>query len=56
MDQFLIDLGDDFYPVGTEIFIFDQYNYTASDLAWKINTIPYEVTCWVSKRVKRYYI
>ncbi|MCX8059342.1 MAG: alanine racemase [Spirochaetes bacterium] len=56
MDQFCVDLGDDFYGIGTDVFIFDTKHFTASDMARKLKTIPYEVTCWVSKRVKRYYL
>jgi|YNPMSStandDraft_2_1061718.scaffolds.fasta_scaffold00885_3 alanine racemase len=56
MDQFCVDLGDDFYDIGTDVFVFDNRNFTASDLARKLKTIPYEITCWISKRVKRYYI
>jgi alanine racemase len=56
MDQILVDLGDDFHPVGTEVIIFGQEIVTASDVARTLNTIPYEVICAVSKMVKRYYI
>jgi alanine racemase len=56
MDQILVDLGDDFYPVGTEVVIFGQELITASDVARRLSTIPYEVTCSVSKCVKRYYL
>ncbi len=56
MDQLLIDLGDDKYDVGTRVSFFDQQNLTVSEIARKLNTIPYEVLCWVSERVKRIYI
>ena len=56
MDQIMINLGDDSYKPGTEVIIFDTDSYTADDYADLMHTIPYEVTCNVSKRVVRYYI
>ncbi|MFN3412415.1 MAG: alanine racemase, partial [Exilispira sp.] len=56
MDQTMIYLKDDYYDIGTEVSFFDFNNITASDVAEELQTIPYEVTCWISKRVKRYYI
>ncbi len=56
MDQTMIDLKDDFYDIGTEVTFFGFDTITASDVALELSTIPYEVTCWISKRVKRYYI
>ncbi|HPB48527.1 MAG TPA: alanine racemase, partial [Exilispira sp.] len=56
MDQIMVDLCDDFYDVGTQVIIFGYDTITASDVAREVGTIPYEVTCWISKRVKRYYI
>ncbi|HNV43505.1 MAG TPA: alanine racemase [Exilispira sp.] len=56
MDQIMVDLCDDFYDVGTQVIIFGYDTITASDVAREVETIPYEVTCWISKRVKRYYI
>lgn len=55
MDQIMINLEQDNLSVGTEVIIFDFENYTVDDYADLMNTIPYEVTCNVSKRVKRYY-
>ncbi len=56
MDQIMINLKQDYYKPGTEVIIFDFDSYTVNDYADLMNTIPYEVTCNVSKRVKRYYI
>ncbi len=56
MDQIMVDLYDDFYDVGTQVIIFGYDTITASDVAREVGTIPYEVTCWISKRVKRYFI
>ncbi|MEJ5274245.1 MAG: alanine racemase, partial [Spirochaetota bacterium] len=56
MDQTMIYLEDDFYDIGTEVVFFDFDKITISTVAEELSTIPYEVTCWISKRVKRYYI
>ena len=56
MDQIMINLEQDFYEQGTEVIIFDDETYTADDFADLAETIPYEITCNVSKRVERYYI
>ena len=56
MDQTMINLEDDFYDIGTEVIFFGFDKITASTVAQELSTIPYEVTCWISKRVKRYYI
>jgi alanine racemase len=55
MDQCLVDLGDDVYPVGEEVVIFGRGPVTAEDLASWNNTIPYEITCNMSRRVPRTY-
>lgn len=55
MDQSLIDLGDDLYPVGEEVTIFGRNGITAEDLAAWGNMIPYEITCDMSRRVPRTY-
>lgn len=56
MDQILIDLGNDVYPLGEEVILFDDNVITAETIAELIGTIPYEVTCAISKRVQRVYI
>ncbi len=55
MDQSLIDLGDDMYPVGQEVILFGKENITADTVASWLDTIPYEVTCNMSRRVVRTY-
>ncbi|HRT45086.1 MAG: alanine racemase [Pseudomonadota bacterium] len=55
MDQSLIDLGDDLYPVGQEVTVFGREGITAETLASWNNTIPYEITCNMSRRVPRTY-
>ncbi|MCK9263507.1 MAG: alanine racemase [Deltaproteobacteria bacterium] len=55
MDQTLIDLGDDLYPMGEEVEIFGCGSITAETLAEWNNTIPYEITCNMSRRVPRTY-
>ncbi len=56
MDRIFVDLGDDFYPVGTEVIIFGHKDSTASHIARTLGTIPYEVTSAVGKRVERIYL
>jgi len=55
MDQTLVDLGDDAYPVGQEVILFGQGPITAATVASWCGTIPYEVTCDMSRRVPRTY-
>ncbi len=55
MDQFLIDLGDNFYPIGTEVEIFGKNSVSISEVARKLNTIPHVITCRL-KRAKKHYI
>ena len=55
MDQCLIDLGDDTYAVGEEVELFGSGPVTAADVAAWGETIPYEVTCNMSRRVPRTY-
>ena len=56
MDQILIDLGNDVYPLGEEVILFGNNIITAENIAELIGTIPYEVTCAISKRVQRVYL
>jgi alanine racemase len=55
MDQSLIDLGEDLYPNGQEVTIFGKEGITAVEVAAWGNTIPYEITCDMSRRVPRTY-
>ena len=60
MDQILIDLGPHApVRVGDEVLLFGQTpegEVSVYDICRKLNTIPYEVTCWVSGRVPRIYV
>lgn len=60
MDQILIDVGKDFDgKIGDEVILFSPKtkanDFTVMDICNIINTIPYEVCCWVSRRVPRIY-
>ncbi len=56
MDMCMIDLTDKKgVDVGSEIEIFGQHN-PIEDMADMAGTIPYELTCAVSKRVPRLYL
>ncbi len=55
MDQSLVDLGDDSYAVGEEVTIFGKGPVTAEKTAAWGGTIPYEITCNMSRRVPRTY-
>ncbi len=59
MDLILADIGDnDSIEVGDEVILFgrpEENAFTVYDICTLIDTIPYEVTCWVSKRVPRVY-
>ncbi|MCD6569227.1 MAG: alanine racemase [Deltaproteobacteria bacterium] len=55
MDQTLIDLGDDLYPVGQEVVLFGKEIITADTVASWCDTIPYEITCNMNRRVVRTY-
>ncbi len=56
MDMCMIDLtGCDHVDVGSEVEIFGPHN-SINEMAALAGTIPYELTCAVSKRVPRYYM
>ena len=56
MDMCMIDLTDKYgVDVGSEVEIFGKNN-SINDMAAIAGTIPYELTCAVSKRVPRTYI
>ena len=60
MDQILVDVGPGGrVKVGDEVVLFgrtEKGEVPVYDICRKLNTIPYEVTCWVSKRVPRIYM
>ena len=60
MDQILIDVGMR-HPVavGDDVLLFGsdgENGFSVYDICELVNTIPYEVCCWISKRVPRVYI
>ncbi|RMD98711.1 MAG: alanine racemase [Calditrichaeota bacterium] len=58
MDLILVDLGnDDQIEMGDEVILFGsgENDFSVKDYCKIVDTIPYEVTCWVSKRVPRVY-
>jgi alanine racemase len=60
MDQTMIDVTDiEGVELGDDVVIFgnqDGEKITADEIAKKLNTIPYEVYCGISRRVPRIYI
>jgi alanine racemase len=54
MDTCMIDVTDIEAKEGDEVFIFNEH-LTVSEIADKLNTIPYEILTSVSPRVKRIY-
>ncbi len=59
MDLIMVDLGlDHDVKIGDDVILFGKQNteeITVRSICEKCNTIPYEVTCWVSGRVPRIY-
>jgi alanine racemase len=58
MDQLMVDLGPDLRVeryADAVLFGYSAGAPTAEDLASVCQTIPYEITCAVSKRVPRLY-
>jgi len=58
MDQFMADAGEDEVAIGDEAVLFGRQGgafVSADEVASKLGTINYEVTCMVSRRVPRVY-
>jgi len=58
MDYIMVDVGNDPIQPGDEVILWgesSQGTIQVIEVAEKIGTIPYELTCGVSKRVKRVY-
>lgn len=58
MDQCMVKLSQEF-PLGTEVTLIGKNGtecITVDDIAEKLNTINYEVTCMISSRVPRMYL
>jgi alanine racemase len=59
MDHIMVDVGNDPVRVGEEVLIWGnspQGDIQILDVAEQIGTIPYELTCAVSRRVRRVYM
>ncbi len=59
MDYIMVNIGNSPVEVGDEVLIWGNSNggtIQTLDVAERIGTIPYELTCAVSRRVKRVYI
>jgi len=59
MDTIMVNVGEDPIAVGDEAIIWgesDQGSLPLLEIAAGIGTIPYELTCGVSARVKRVYV
>jgi alanine racemase len=55
MDQCLVDLGPDTVPRWETVTVFGGAAPSAAELAARLGTIPYEITCAINKRVPRAY-
>ena len=58
MDRIMFNVGNDNVKIGDEVILLGKKNkleITAWDWSKKLNTIPYEITCGISKRVRRVY-
>lgn len=55
MDQCMIRLKQDYYPVGTTVELIGEHSDLES-MATQLQTIPYEVLCLLSDRIPRVYI
>ena len=57
MDQFMVNLGAQTdVEIGDEVVIFGRQkdaHISIVEVSRKLETIPYEITCWVSRRVAR---
>lgn len=56
MDQIMVDVGDDRVALGDEVLIWgdtDKGCIQVLDVAEAMGSIPYELTCGVSRRVQR---
>lgn len=56
MDQIMVDVGDDPVKVGDDVLIWgdaENGSIQVLDLAERMGSIPYEMTCGVSRRVRR---
>lgn len=58
MDRIMFDVKNDNIKIGDEVILLGRKNkleISAWDWSEKLSTIPYEITCGISKRVRRVY-
>ncbi len=58
MDRIMFDVGNDEIKPGEKVILLggnNNININAWDWSKKLNTIPYEITCNISKRIPRVY-
>jgi alanine racemase len=59
MDRIMFDIGDDLVKKGDKVILLGSngsLKFDAWDWATVLNTIPYEITCGISRRVPRIYV
>ena len=60
MDQIIVDLGYNTHlQLGDEVILLGKQGddcISNVDLCKQLGTIPYEITCWISRRVQRVHI
>ncbi|MCB0833287.1 MAG: alanine racemase [Bacteroidetes bacterium] len=59
MDQLMVDVGDAPVDIGDAVVLIgrqEDEEISAGDLASKIGTIPYEITCMINARVPRIFV
>jgi alanine racemase len=59
MDQIMVNMGDDTAAFGDEVVLIGSMGdeqITAWEIAKKMGTIPYEITCMINARVPRLFI
>lgn len=57
MDQCMVKVNDlNLVPINSEVYIIDEFDdIKTEDIAKRLNTINYEITCMISRRVSRIY-
>jgi len=59
MNHTLVDIGNADVQIGDEVVLFGRQgkeHISITDIARQLNTIPYEVTCWISSLVERVHL
>ncbi len=58
MDQLMVDVRGEQIKIGDEVVLYGRQGdeeITIDQVAEQLNTIPYEITCWVASRVPRIF-